>query len=114
MRRSTATGWPLDVMIKSSLPADFNHWLAGFFFNSLTEIVLTVAIYKDVAATARRQAKSSASGAWSSRCPPPAFTPIQAAASFAFLRHARSANLRASLAPRSRQSELMSQSSFGQ
>src|SRR5664280_1968691 len=36
---------------------------------------------------------------------------FQAAASFAFLRHARSANLRASLAPRSRQSELMSQSS---
>jgi hypothetical protein len=31
-----------------------------------------------------------------------------AAASFAFLRHARSANLRASFAPRSRQSELMS------
>jgi len=39
---------------------------------------------------------------------------FQGAASFAFLRHARSANLRASLAPRSRQSELMSQSSFGQ
>ena len=37
-----------------------------------------------------------------------------AAASFAFLRQARSANLRASRAPRSRQSELMSQSSLGQ
>ena len=40
--------------------------------------------------------------------------PFQATASFAFLRHARSTNLRASLAPRSRQSELRSQSSFGQ
>lgn len=39
---------------------------------------------------------------------------VHAASSFAFLRHARSANLRASFAPRSRQSELMSQSSFGQ
>ena len=38
----------------------------------------------------------------------------QAAASFAFFFHARSANRRASFAPRSRQSELMSQSSFGQ
>ncbi len=37
---------------------------------------------------------------------------VGAAASFAFLRHARSANLRASFAPRSRQSELMSQSSL--
>ena len=37
---------------------------------------------------------------------------VSSAASFAFLRHARSANLRASFAPRSRQSELMSQSSF--
>ena len=39
---------------------------------------------------------------------------VHAAASFAFLRHARSANLRASFAPRRRQSELMSQSNFGQ
>jgi hypothetical protein len=39
------------------LPADFNHWLAGFFFSSLTEIVLTAAICKDCAAHARRQAK---------------------------------------------------------
>jgi hypothetical protein len=39
---------------------------------------------------------------------------FQAAASFVFLRQARSANLRDSFAPRSRQSELMSQSSFGQ
>jgi hypothetical protein len=44
-------------MIKSSLPADFNHWLAGFFFSSLTEIVLTAAIYKDFAPPARRQAR---------------------------------------------------------
>jgi hypothetical protein len=44
-------------MIKSSLPADFNHWLAGFFFSSLTEIVLTVAIYKDFDPPARRQAR---------------------------------------------------------
>jgi len=36
------------------------------------------------------------------------FYQFQEAASFAFLRHARSAKLRASLAPRSRQSELMS------
>jgi len=39
---------------------------------------------------------------------------VPAVASFAFLRHARSANLRASFAPRSRQWELMPQSSFGQ
>jgi hypothetical protein len=44
------TGWPWDVIIKSSLPADFNHWLAGFFFSSLTEIALTAEIYKDWAA----------------------------------------------------------------
>jgi hypothetical protein len=44
-------------MIRSSLPADFNHWLAGFFFSSLTEIVLTATIYKDYLAHARRQAK---------------------------------------------------------
>ncbi len=44
-------------MIKSSLPADFNHWLAGFFFSSLTEIVLTVANYKGFDSPARRQAK---------------------------------------------------------
>ena len=36
-------------MTKSPLPADFNHWLAGFFFSSLTEIVLTVSIYRDFA-----------------------------------------------------------------
>jgi len=57
MRRSTATGRPLEVMIKSALPADFNHWLAGCFFSSLTEIVLTAAIHKNCAAHARRQAK---------------------------------------------------------
>ena len=53
IRRSTATGWPLDVIIKSPLPADFNHWLAGFFLRSLTEIVLTVAIYEGCAGRAR-------------------------------------------------------------
>ena len=45
MRRSTATGWPLEVIIKSVLPADFSHSLTGFFFSSLTEIVLTAAPY---------------------------------------------------------------------
>ncbi len=61
-RKSTATGWPLDVMIKSSLPADFNHWLAGFLFSSLTEIVLTPAIFKECAARARRQASHPSKG----------------------------------------------------
>lgn len=41
-------------------------------------------------------------------------TAIQAGAGACFRRQARSANLRASLAPRNRQSELMSQSSLGQ
>jgi hypothetical protein len=44
-------------MIRSSPPADFNHWLAGFFPRSLTEIVLTVAMYKGCAGRARGQAK---------------------------------------------------------
>jgi len=47
MRDSTATGRPLEVIIRSPLPADFNHWLAGLFFSSVTEIVLTVATYKE-------------------------------------------------------------------
>src|SRR6266566_5418130 len=45
MGRSTATGWPLEVMTRSCLPADFNHAPAGFFFNSLMEIVLTAGKY---------------------------------------------------------------------
>jgi len=40
MRNSTATGCPLDVTTKSSLPADLSHCFAGFFYKSLTEIVL--------------------------------------------------------------------------
>ena len=40
-------GRPLAVMIKSPLRADFSHWLAGFFFSSLTEIVLMSEAYLD-------------------------------------------------------------------
>ena len=39
IRISTATGWPFEVTTKSSLPADFSHGFAGFFFKSLTENV---------------------------------------------------------------------------
>src|SRR5437667_2503108 len=54
IRISTATGWPLEVMTKSSLPADFNHWLADFFFSSLTEIVLMAKGYVVAALCASR------------------------------------------------------------
>ncbi len=40
MRSNTAMGWPLEVMTKSSLLADLSHCFVGFFFNSLTDIVL--------------------------------------------------------------------------
>src|SRR5205814_10281659 len=40
IRSSTATGWPLEVMTKSFLPADLSHCFADFFFRSVTEIVL--------------------------------------------------------------------------
>ena len=40
MLNNTATGWPLDVTTKSSLPADLSHCFAGFFCKSVTEIVL--------------------------------------------------------------------------
>jgi len=63
MRTSAATGWPLEVMIKSSLPTDFHHWLAGFLLSSLTEIVLTVPVYRKCATRARREATQSASAA---------------------------------------------------
>lgn len=42
IRISTATGSPLEVMTRSSLPADLSHCFAGFFCKSLTEIVLMI------------------------------------------------------------------------
>ena len=42
-------------MTKSPLAADFDHWLAGCFFNSPTEIVLILGEYVGPAMRARRE-----------------------------------------------------------
>ncbi len=54
MRSNTATGRPLEVMTKSSLPADLSHCFAGFFCKSLTEIVLMLKGYAAISPHASR------------------------------------------------------------